>query len=217
MLDETRFIELRYVLERNDMSVVSRSNYFACAKIFSKADSLSRYLIGKHDENIESHVFQAYLSAAGNDAVIISDTHPITSFIIIFPPGPFSFSRIRFLFSCGMKTLLQYGISYFRNIFKFISLSQKLRKKYTGDHSWYLAKFVSGDPKKGDKLLSVLLEWLDSNGEVVFSDGLSENDTYFAGKYGFDAIAVEKINKNIDYYALFRKNQKLEEGNKYYR
>lgn len=208
MIDEAKLNALRYALERNDFAIVSRSNYHICANIAAKEDNLSRYLIGKHDEEIEHQIFQAYLSAAEDEAIIISDTHPITSFIVVFPPGPFVFSNLQFFLGCGGKVLFRYGISYFGNLFKFISVSKKLRKKYTGDHSWYLAKFVSTNPDKGNKLLSALLGWLDSNGEVVYSDGLSENDGLFASQYGFAVIDVEKLNNDIEYYALFRKTSK---------
>ena len=59
-----------------------------------------------------------------------------------------------------------------------------------------------------DSLFSALLGWLDSNGEVVYSDGLSENEGLFASQYGFAVIDVEKLNNNIEYYALFRKTSK---------
>lgn len=206
MIDETKLNALRYTLERNGLSIVHKSNYYVCANIAAKTDNLSRYLIGKHDEDIEADIFRAYLSAADSDVVIVSDTHPITSFIVIYTPGPFVFSNFRFFMGCGLKVLFRYGFSYFGNFFKFISVSRKLRKKYTGNHSWYLSKLVSSDPDKGNQLLSVLLEWLDSNGEVVFSDGLSEVDGRYAGKYGFEVLETEKLNKNTNYYALFRKN-----------
>ena len=206
MIDETKLNALKYTLERNGLAIVQPYNYYVCANIAAKTDNLSRYLIGKHDEDIEADIFRAYLSAADSDAVIISDTHPITSFVVIYAPGPFVFSNFRYFLGCGLKVLFRYGFSYFGNFFKFISVSRKLRKKYTGNHSWYLAKFVSINPDKGDQLLSFLLEWLDSNGEVVFSDGLSEGDCQYAGKYGFEVIGTEKLKKNTNYYALFRKN-----------
>ncbi len=205
MIDETKLLALRYTLERNGFAFVSRANYPVCTEIAANHDNLSRYLIGKHDINAEKNIFRAYLSAASDQAIIISDTHPITSFVVVFPPRTFSFSKLRFCLKCGLKVLLRYGFPYFGNFFRFISTSRKFRKKYTGDHSWYLAKFITGDPEKGKLLLSALLEWLDANKEVVFSDGLSENNNFFAEKQGFEIIASEKLNKNYCYYALCRK------------
>ena len=202
MIDETKIRSLRYKLERENLGLVGRSNYSVCAKIAADKDDFWGYLSPKWEAHRDPKIFSAWLKAAGDDAIIISDTHPITSFLVVFPPGYSGIRKPVFYRECGCASVLRYGLPFFRNFAGFADLSAQLQKKYSGKLAWYIAKMIGG-ADSCEKILTFFLNWIDSFGGVIYTETLAGNDASSAAQHGFFEVESGKIGE-MEYHGLIR-------------
>ena len=209
MLETTEIRALRYHMEKNGFAFVNEANRSVCEKIAGKHSHFSSLLSGKKEDSAhEKKLFSAWMKSVGGGMIIISDKHPITSFVIIFQPGAFAFSKFSFLRNCGLGTIFHYGFGFFKKLFSVIDASAAMRKKYTGIHSWYIAKFIVSNVSTGTNMLRTLMGWLDASGEVIFSDSLSDAESETAAAQGFYKLDSQQIADTLTYRALFRKPAK---------
>ena len=164
---------------------------------------------GKYDRTASKLIMQITLKTMTKDAVIYADSEEMNGFAVWIPFGFTGSKTLPFLFSGGLKLILNSGLGIIGRLLTYETYAMNLKKEFTDNYDWYLYNLSIKKDAQGkgiaSKLLRPMLGFCDEEKMVAYLETNKEGNVSLYKHYGFELKKEELIPKTtVTHYAMVR-------------